>query len=290
MGSVICASCATQPEIRHRLKSARTEAFALRPRILSAGALGEAAKFSFVKTMVESRLLHNMHLWPELSDSAVRQLDSIRLYCWCHILGLNNAGLNHGNRFTDDQVWAATERPTCIALLVASRVKYLPRLAKVSPPILSALLQASAKFEGSWQQQLVSDLMKVRDAVDSTHPMAAMPPLSSPYALVDFLKCTRNGIHSAVGRFLSCQHRTKCQVAARPAPAFVIVTHHCAECMINFESEAALKSHMHRKHGYLNPLRLRIRGTTCVCCMFNFRSIERHLAHLKIKTISLETK
>ena len=42
-----------------------------------------------------------------------------------------------------------------------------------------------------------------------------------------------------------------------------------------------MQCHRARKHGYKNPLRRKVEGTTCACCLYDYSSRERLLYHLK---------
>ena len=54
----------------------------------------------------------------------------------------------------------------------------------------------------------------------------------------------------------------------------------CMQCQLVFKSKAGEGSHMHKVHGYVNPLRKLFQGTQCAICLkeyFTFAKLQQHL-------------
>ena len=60
------------------------------------------------------------------------------------------------------------------------------------------------------------------------------------------------------------------------------VEHVCTLCNKTFPTKVQHASHNVKKHDYINPLRLRIYGTSCLCCSVEFHTkfrLFKHLSH-----------
>ena len=54
----------------------------------------------------------------------------------------------------------------------------------------------------------------------------------------------------------------------------------CEVCGAEFASEPALRTHMHKMHGYNNPLRARVATSFCLACGVDFHDVKRVVRHI----------
>jgi len=136
------------------------EAKSLRPRRLACGALGRGAQLTFLHSLVESRIFHNVHLWPHMFRRQFESFIRPRRYCRRCATGTLNARSVAYDRVDDASV---VLKSINIHQTLFSELTYLCSflvlLPLVPPPhILVGIIQHSLLGGCKWIKTLRDDM------------------------------------------------------------------------------------------------------------------------------------
>ena len=240
-------------------------------------------------SIMESKLFYCCQCWSDDAVHCIGALDYPRLKAWRSVRGWHNYQ-READHVPDAAVWLDAKRLPALDCARLARLRYLPRLCKVSPPELFALLQAAHPASFAWQRQLYGDIDLMRQVAALDDWVRSMPhPLEDPHAAFAYFAGGAQGWKEAIHRFAVALRRMHVADLLRPGaavapPAADAELHECLLCDAgrrrSFHSKSALLSHQHRVHGVLSPLRSFVYGTHCACCLKEFWSFERCAHHL----------
>ena len=108
-------------------------------------------------------------------------------------------GCDHSS---DSSVWLDSKRLPAVDYARIARLRYLPRLCRVSPVELFAMLQASSPAGHAWQHQLYDDFSMMQQLADHGDLVKSVPhPAEDPHAAFAFFAGAAEGWQQAVQRF-----------------------------------------------------------------------------------------
>lgn len=269
-------------EVARRTGEAYDALRRIAPRILRSSALGAGMKRTVTTSYCYSRLLYNTGSWMPLPEKLLKKIDRFRVAAWRAELKWHNAGKEAGERRTDAEVWQQVRQCGSDTLLQMERLKHLGRVARSAPPFLKAIIQLTAGHDDSWAADARRDLHVLwelhRATAGSTAIAKMRDPTAAPMEWLQLMTERPETWKQAVGRLSRQAHAPKERPAVATAPVDEGVCLDCHQC---FPSMAALYSHRVRVHGYRNPLRSKISGSICACCLMDFWTRDRVLYHIK---------
>ena len=155
------------------------------------------------------------------------------------------------------------------------------RVVRHAPPFLLASIHALAHVPSSWAAMVRGDLHALwvlhrgrgEGVVASMPDPEEAPQLWAALAVEKPLVWKVSVAHLAV----------EVHVPDSAVPIIQELSEEgvCFDCGACFASRAALFGHRARMHDYRNPLRRKVEGTTCQCCLYNFWTRERLVYHVK---------
>ena len=137
----------------------------------------------------------------------------------------------------------------------------------------------------SWVSEVFTDIMLIRERFPGL--CGSMPdPFEDPRSWIVAIRQAPR----VWARLLSRVARDACHACSVDVHAsplqqsdHEVQEYACPECQKTFLSEAAMLTHCTNVHGYISPVRARVKGTVCECCGCQFHQRSRLLKHVKRK-------
>eukprot|EP00973_Karenia_brevis_P070216 9759235-Karenia_brevis.AAC.1 len=188
-----------------------------------------------------------------------------------------------GTVLTDKEVLDECEVPAPLAYLRVMRLMLMVRVATKAPRSLLLLLSAGMPCPKSWMTAIKADVCWITSTSQLFQPQwgvsMAMWFRACKEHPRDMLKLLTQALKSQ-------DLRDAQRWPAGRAEALLVQRVSCAECDCLFDTQQALSAHMARKHDVKAETRWHWGETFCPCCMLEFHSRERVIAHLQHKAKS----
>ena len=197
--------------------------------------LHKHVKDHFVTSLVESKLFYCCQCWSADPAPVMEILDGTRLKSWRSVRNWHNYQ-REGDHIPDSSVWFDSKCLPAKEYARVARLRYLPRLCKVSPVELFAMLQASIESDRSWQRLVYDDFSLMQQLADHADPVKLVPhPAENPHAAFAYFAGAAIGWNQAVKRFAANLRRRHVQtlldVQSVPEQAHAGAKQHvCALC------------------------------------------------------------
>ena len=157
LGGVIASDALILPEVRQRTSSAMAAYGPIAMKVFGPTAIQEHLKLHFVRALILSRLLYNIHTLV-MTPAGLTKLSAVYIRVLRRVVDdpRYSAKVLH----SDLEVRTLLEMPSLDALIVQKRLKYYQRVALRSPQALVSLLQVEIHGQRlPWIDQLHKNLL-----------------------------------------------------------------------------------------------------------------------------------
>ena len=291
LGGVLHHSGDLQLEVKRKLAIANQEFTKHRRLLLQNRSLPLSRRAELFRSLILSKFLYGVESWV-LSSSR------IKAYVHASLLRLYRRLLRCGpdERMSDDEILTLTGLPAPSEFLRLARLRYLSSLVAAG----SAACWGLFNMDKDWIALVQNDLEWMHDQL--RHSSQLRDPRHHFAQWLDIVRWHRGywrrllrraSTHAILQRGLC--HRVLrfhqrafdaladggCKVPRlwicedMPPAAFG-----CMQCKLLCKSKAGEGSHMHKVHGYINPIRTLFEGTQCAICLkeyFSFAKLQQHL-------------
>jgi len=277
LGTVVDKFGVSQGNAVARAKSALTAYMPLSFKVFGSRLIATAHKMYLYTALILSRLFFNVHITP-VTHRDVKRLNAVYMRGLRQIAEKQRFG-PHDNA-TDVEVRSQLNAPAIDAILMKARLRYLGRIQRLRPQVLTGLLHIQhAGKRLPWVEMIISDAARL--VAMGIAPQGAGDLLTSAAAWANCMedenawKRLLDKIH-----FIESSCDRQAPSPAEDSPATRALTHRCKTCGDAFSTLKGLESHARRKHGDRMQVRRYVGSSVCPCCGVDFRQRSRTLAHL----------
>jgi hypothetical protein len=278
LGGIIAMSGAISAEAAHRASSAMSAYGPLAGKIFGAESIPTPLKLAFLRSLVLSRLLYNVHTLT-MTAVAMTRLNGPYMRALRSIAGVRR--FDAACAKSDLEVRRALGAPSIDFVLLRRRIGYYCRIAAGRPLLLWALLQSRPRGQPlPYAAQVQSDLAACyRMSAEMRHELP--DPSSDPGAWLAFVSrspskaCNLIDLCTFVNSMLdNIAHDMPTGIAQFPCEL-------CPPPRPGFSSAKALASHMRARHGARSPIKRFVDDSAlCPACGASFCTRIRVIAHL----------
>ena len=230
------------------------------------------------------RLFFNSATWEVIKPLQRGNLFHCYYMIFRNIHGMVNIkGDIERSNYSNDQVIVAANIVHPEMCLRLNRLRYFIRFVCHAPVMLTRFVLVQVGSKSCWIELVISDLEFVWFSSDSLHSGMANPRSHLQQWINAFAEAP---VHwkNTFRRICKGMKGKNCpspplSSTASPSPA-ALTTHHCGQCEFSCSTIQQLYSHKFNLHGYVNPIRLRMKSSICVACNVQFHSRGRLLRHL----------
>ena len=291
LGGVLHHSGDLHLEVRRKLAIAHQEFNKHRKLLLQNCNLALTKRAEIFRSLILSRFLYGVESWVLRSQrlKALVHASLMRLY-----RRLLRAGRQ--DHLSDDEILGLTGLPSPTELLRLARLRYLSSLLAAGASTCWGLFN----LDQEWIDLVQDDLRWVYRQLQHSSPL--QDPELNIAQWLDLIRWHRGywrrllrraSKHSILQRelrhrVLRFHKRALCELqdGGLCVPRTWIQddvskgVFGCMQCRLVCKSKAGEGSHMHKVHGYVNPLRRLFQGTQCAICLkeyFSFAKLQQHL-------------
>ena len=261
----------------------------IKAKVLRNRTLEMHTKVSLTFSLLYSRLFHNSVNWCSLGRKAKTMIGKAYIAPLRYIAGMVNydssgQALPPGERKTDAQVVTHLELPTWQTKVKADRVKYLAGVLTAAPPTLVRLVLLVASHKGSWTHEVLTDLHAVKNKLPQYY-VGFPDPLINSAAWFQAVHDSPKRLGNQLCRHMLVTFPPQVADPSLVCPDYTADAEYiCDKCNKGFPTFANLAFHKAAKHEYLNPLRLKVKGSLCDSCKTEFHSYARLYNHVRRRT------
>eukprot|EP00435_Cladocopium_sp_Y103_P031951 s274_g8.t1 len=293
LGGLIHHKDVTKPEIARRLSIAHAAFTQHRKLVYCNSALAWDKRVELFQTLILSKLSYGLESWTFSCQRSRDQFHAGVLRLYRRLLGVPPVA-----HLADDEILSRTRLPSPAELLRRARLRYLGTLYRAQHSTCWGLLNVDQPWlallrldlEWMWAQlEFSSDLgnpaehFGAWEAIIKYHP-GYWKRLINRAVLHASLQRHNDfqvrQLHQAIHSLLvpgDTQVDEPCARDTEPQAFYG-----CLQCRLCFLSKAGEGAHMCRTHGHLAQARGLFDGTACPCCLKEFHSHSRVLAHLRV--------
>ena len=278
LGGLITASGSVAPEVTHRVSAAMSSYGPLSGRLFGASEVPTPLKMAFLRSLVLSRLLYNVHTLT-MTPAAMARMNVPYMRALRCIAGERRFDASCAK--SDLDVRRLLGASSIDFLLLRRRVGYYCRLAASRPHLLWALLQTRPRGRPlPYVLQVHSDITTVHRLSDDLR--RALPEWSvDPAAWLEFMTRYPQRLCAALDR---CAFVGSVLDGVAHGTTALLAQFVCTECPAPrpcFSSAKALASHMRARHGARSPIKRYVDDSaTCPSCKTFFCTRIRVIKHL----------
>ena len=274
LGSIIDAHGMSFMNVASHVRNAMAAYAPLAYKLFGSRLIQQRYRLLFLRSLVLSRLLHNMHIF-SLHPRALKRLNGVWMRGLRRILG--DMRFSSDVSFTDLEVRRQLGADSIDCILLVARMLYLGRVVRERPrsPLAVLHMRCSGK-PLPWVEHVRRDAaFLVTEGFLPDMPAFDADPDKwvQKMATRDSWKSALDSVHFAE----SACDTVKVESSLASGRA---LTFECPQCACAFASARARDSHIRAKHGVRSPFRERIATSICPCCGVDFRQRVRLLNHL----------
>ena len=147
-------------DAKSRSASAMASCAPLASKLFSSRSVSVRRRISLGWSLIVSKLVYNVHVWPVLIGPSRRLLNNVYMRLWRRIA--NRPRFKAGG-FSDVEVRRSLGVVSLDCLIRKRRLKYLGRLLRASIPALSAMLSVRGQAgRPTWVDTITNDLCVLR--------------------------------------------------------------------------------------------------------------------------------
>ena len=179
VGSIVQASGGTASNTEAHARAARGAHGPL-ARQLRSRAYWPGTRASLLRSLVHSRLLHDMEAMPELPRAQMRKLQAVHVDTTRRAMRRAAPSTEDWHRGCDEQVLREAGIPTCWSQVRARRLMLAWALAREPQDQLAALLEPTSTSPSRWSAALLGDLRELRACAEELQQMGLGDPYHCP--------------------------------------------------------------------------------------------------------------
>ena len=296
LGSVVCRDGSVFLDAKSRSASAMASFAPLASKLLSSKSVSVRRKISLGWSLIVSKLVYNVHVWPVLLGPSRRLLNNVYMRLWRRIA--DRARFKAGSS-SDVEVRRSLGVVSLDCLVRKRRLKYLGRLLRAGIPALTAMLSVRGQAgKPTWVDTITSDLCVLQAALPNIFEHMSSPR-NDPNSWFRLVRDFPKEWNAIVDQYNEV--RDDLQVSIDNAGPFGKVTtsvgeskvssacmmYVCPKCVgVAFEDSKKLGMHMRVKHSMRSSFVSFVPDTSlCPICKTDFQSRLRLLTHLGEKRV-----
>ena len=291
LGGVLHHSGDLHLEARRKIAIANQEFTKHRKLLLQNRSLSLQRRAEIFRSLILSKFLYGVESW-------VLTTHRIKAYVHASLLRLYRRLLRVGphEHLSDDEILTITGLPSPTELLRLARLRYLSSLLAAGTSSCWGLFN----LDKDWLALLQDDLCWVHGQLQ--HSSHLKDPRLHIAQWLDLIRWHRGywrrllrraskhailqrGLHHRVLQFhrqvFAALETGGCDLPRSWVQEDLqLGVFGCMQCQLVFKSKAGEGAHMHKVHGYVNPLRKLFQGTQCAICLkeyFTFAKLQQHL-------------
>jgi hypothetical protein len=278
LGGFIAMNGSIAAEVTHRVSSAMSSYGPLAGKLFGASAVPTALKMAFLRSLVLSRLLYNIHTLT-MTPKAMARLNIPYMKALRAIAAERRFDATCAK--SDLDVRRQLGAPSIDFLLLRRRMGYYCRLAAGRPTLLWALLQSRPRGHPlPYVVQVHDDLATAyRISSDLRHEMPE--PSIAPTAWLELMSQHPRRVCSAIDLCAFVSSALDSIAHDLPSGLAQFACETCPAPRPGFSSAKALASHMRARHGVRSPIKRYVDDSAaCPACGASFCTRIRVIAHL----------
>ena len=279
LGSIVCDSASLIPDIRRRIGEAYAAAKELRRQVYANPALSLKARRILFRSLVLSRLTHNVGAWAGLSkaEALAWQGGVLRIFK-CLLTG---AQAKHDAHVSQTDICELVGLPSPAHLLALERLRLLGQLCRCHCAPTLALLEAGIGARRCWLTDVCSDLRWAAGLLPRHLPASWRTDLSIDIVFEWIQAAPRlyGRIHAKLwAKAAVLPGASRGLISQEPAASQLAP---CPLCSFRAKNRTGLAAHLAHAHGLRSVTRRLAASSTCPSCLINFHTRTRVLQHLR---------
>ena len=279
MGGINHVSGAMGDEIGLRTASTYRAFNPIKKKVFANSSLPIDDRHMLAQALLFSRLFFNSATWEVMKPLAKGKLP----HCYFMVFRVIHSMVNVKDdidrpTYSNDQVIVAANIVHPEVCMLLSRLRYFIRFICHAPVSLTRFVLVQVGFKYCWIELVILDLEFVWLLSESLHTSMANPRTHLQEWINAFSEAPVHWKNTL--RRICKGLKGKTRLTPSPAATVSLASHTCDQCDFACASIQQLYSHKFDLHGYVNPIRLRMKSSVCIACNIQFHSRARLFRHL----------
>ena len=267
------------PEVRVRMATMAEAARPFVSKVFRRTAIPLAKRLMVMRALLFSKGFFQCAVWPLLNANEVEALHSSTMRIVRHLMA--EPAYDHASHRSDEVVLQTTGAAAPVNMLRHARVAFCARCIRLPDPAALKFLVAGRSAKRSWIRAVEDDLavLSLRSPL-----FASLRGLALREWVAVIRASPKLFLRSLQKAFASAEMNSKGVWASTSRLRQLDECVSCPSCERQFKDSHAVQVHRMRVHGWLHEARRMLNTTHCTCCLKEFHSRTRVLAHVMAKS------